>query len=136
QAAALIDARARRSGVTVKVDGPESLSLAADGNLIKQVVLNVMMNALQAMPDGGTLSIAVERVGGAAEIRVADSGCGIAVEDRERIFDPFFTTKKEGTGLGLSVCYGIVQRHGGEIEVDSEIGVGSTVRIRLPGRHA
>jgi len=136
QAAALIDARARVSGVTVKIDGPASLPLAADGNLIKQVVLNVMMNALQAMPDGGTLSIAVERVGSAAEIRIEDSGCGIALEDRERIFDPFFTTKKEGTGLGLSVCYGIVQRHGGEIEVDSEIGVGSTVSIRLPERHA
>ncbi len=88
----------------------------ADGNLIKQVVLNVVMNALQAMPEGGTLSIAVERVGAAAEIRVEDTGCGITPEDRERIFDPFFTTKKEGTGLGLSVCYGIVQR-------------------RLPGRH-
>jgi signal transduction histidine kinase len=135
QTVALIDARARKCGVTVEVDGPESLPFMADGNLIKQVVLNVAMNALQAMPEGGTLSIAVERVGAAAEIRVEDTGCGITPEDRERIFDPFFTTKKEGTGLGLSVCYGIVQRHGGEIEVDSEIGVGTTLKVRLPGRH-
>jgi signal transduction histidine kinase len=122
QTAALIDARASKSGVTVEVDGPESLPLMADGNLIKQVVLNVVMNALQAMAEGGTLSIALEPVGAAAEIRVQDTGCGITAEDRERIFDPFYTTKQEGTGLGLSVCYGIVQRHGGEIEVDSEIG--------------
>jgi two-component system NtrC family sensor kinase len=107
----------------------------ADGNLIKQVVLNVVMNALQAMPEGGRLAIAVERVGPAAQIRVADTGCGITPEDRERIFDPFYTTKTEGTGLGLSVCYGIVQRHGGEIEVDSEIGVGTTLKIRLPERN-
>jgi signal transduction histidine kinase len=134
QTAALIDARAHKSGVAVEVEGPESLPLTADGNLVKQVVLNVVMNALQAMPEGGRLSIAVGRAGGAAEIRVEDSGCGIAPDDRERIFDPFFTTKKEGTGLGLSVCYGIVQRHGGEIEVESEIGEGTTVKIRLPER--
>ena len=130
----LVEAAARAGGVTLQVGVPESLPLAADSNLLKQVILNVMMNALQAMPDGGTLTVSAKRAGRIVEISVSDTGGGIAPEDLERIFDPFYTTKADGTGLGLSVCYRIVQRHGGEMEVESELGVGTTLIIRLPER--
>lgn len=127
----LVDVQAQEQAVQVRVDVPD-LAVRADPNLIKQVVLNVVMNALQAMPDGGQLTVSAASAGRAALLRIADSGPGIAAEDREKLFDPFFTTKKGGTGLGLSVCYGIVQRHGGEIEVESELGRGTVVNIKLP----
>jgi signal transduction histidine kinase len=131
-AIALVDAQAQTQGIAVSAEIAEDISVEADPNLIKQVVLNVVMNAMQAMPNGGELTISALPLAGFAELRMGDSGPGIPSEDRERLFDPFFTTKTEGTGLGLSVCYGIVQRHGGEIEVESETGQGTVVRIRLP----
>ncbi|WP_172148843.1 ATP-binding protein [Pseudomonas tumuqii] len=104
---------------------------------LNQVVLNLLVNAAQAMgPERGTISI---RTGTAAErvwIEVADTGQGIAAQALPRIFDPFFTTKPigQGTGLGLSLSYGIVQKHNGTLRVDSEVGVGSTFRLELPVR--
>jgi signal transduction histidine kinase len=104
---------------------------------LNQVVLNLLVNAAQAMgPERGTISI---RTGTAAErvwIEVADSGQGIAAQVLPRIFEPFFTTKPigQGTGLGLSLSYGIVQKHNGTLRVDSEVGVGSTFRLELPVR--
>ncbi|MFN3477102.1 MAG: sensor histidine kinase, partial [Candidatus Methylomirabilales bacterium] len=87
-----------------------------------------------AMPEGGHVLIAAEVKNGWIEMSVEDTGYGIPPEDLPRIFDPFFTTKKtgEGTGLGLSVVYGIVRNHGGRIEVTSEVGVGTTFIISLP----
>ena len=104
---------------------------------LNQVVLNLLVNAAQAMgPERGTISI---RTGMAAErvwIEVADTGQGIAAQVLPRIFDPFFTTKPigQGTGLGLSLSYGIVQKHNGTLRVDSEVGLGSTFRLELPVR--
>jgi signal transduction histidine kinase len=104
---------------------------------LNQVVLNLLVNAAQAMgPERGTISI---RTGTAAErvwIEVADTGQGIAAQVLPRIFEPFFTTKPigQGTGLGLSLSYGIVQKHNGTLSVDSEVGVGSTFRLELPVR--
>ncbi|MDX1723951.1 MAG: ATP-binding protein [Pseudomonas sp.] len=104
---------------------------------LNQVVLNLLVNAAQAMgPERGTISI---RTGTAAErvwIEVADTGQGIAAQVLPRIFDPFFTTKPigQGTGLGLSLSYGIVQKHNGTLRVDSEVGLGSTFRLELPVR--
>jgi signal transduction histidine kinase len=134
-AIAMVDTRARKQGVETRTEVPDDLSVRADPNLITQVLLNVAMNALQAMPEGGALDISAGRLGRMVELRVGDTGPGISEEDRDRLFDPFFTTKKDGTGLGLSVCYGIVQRHGGEIEVESEVERGTLVKIRLPDRH-
>jgi signal transduction histidine kinase len=130
----LVEVQAGEQNVVASVDVPD-IVVRADPNLITQVLLNVVMNALQAMPDGGALDIATISTGRTVEIRVSDTGAGIAMEDREKLFDPFFTTKKGGTGLGLSVCYGIVQRHGGEIEVESDVGHGTVVMIRLPEGH-
>jgi PAS domain S-box-containing protein len=105
---------------------------------VEQVVVNLLMNALQALPDGGERSEIV-LVGatdneGRITIEVTDSGAGIAPEILPRVFDPFFTTKPPGagTGLGLAVCQGIVARHGGRMEIESELGEGTRVRVRLP----
>ncbi|MES2296248.1 MAG: PAS domain S-box protein [Pseudomonadota bacterium] len=101
---------------------------------LNQVWTNLIHNALQAMPDGGTLAVAIARRGDEAVVSIADSGCGIAPEIRERIFDAFFTTKPagQGSGLGLDIVKQIVERHRGRIELDSEPGRGSTFRICLP----
>jgi signal transduction histidine kinase len=103
---------------------------------LKQVFLNLIVNAGQAITDGGTIRIATESRGGWVTVKVEDDGCGIAPENLERIFDPFFTTKRvgEGTGLGLGIAYHIVRSHGGEIRVDSELGRGTRFRVRLPVR--
>ncbi|HEX2188888.1 MAG TPA: ATP-binding protein [Longimicrobiaceae bacterium] len=132
QSVGLVAARARGQRVSVALDVPPVLSLHADPNQLKQVLLNVFLNALQAMPDGGELRVSAAPRGRAVELRVADTGPGIAPEHLDRVFDPFFTTRPEGTGLGLSICYGIVERHGGEMEVRSEPGSGTEVVVRLP----
>ena len=102
---------------------------------INQVFLNLLVNAIQACARGGVVvaRTRAEPAGGVA-VEVQDNGCGISPEHRSRLFEPFFTTKPvgQGTGLGLSVSFGIVRDHGGVIEVDSEVGRGSTFRVRLP----
>ena len=105
-----------------------------DVSRIKQVFLNIINNAVYVMPDGGDLTIATARTDDGVAVSIRDTGPGIAPEHRDKIFDPFFTTKPEvsGTGLGLSVSLGIVQSHGGNIHVDSEIGQGSTFTVTLP----
>jgi two-component system, NtrC family, sensor kinase len=105
-----------------------------DENQLQQVLLNLSLNACEAMPGGGKLAITTARRGKDVTIRVADTGHGIRPEHMDRIFDPFFTTKPvgKGTGLGLSVSYGIVHQHGGELDVQSELNSGSTFRITLP----
>jgi PAS domain S-box-containing protein len=101
---------------------------------LKQVFLNLIVNAGQAIRDGGSIRIATETGEGFVTVRIEDDGCGIAPEHLERIFDPFFTTKRvgEGTGLGLGIAYHIVRSHRGEIQVDSEPGRGTRFRVRLP----
>lgn len=107
---------------------------------VNQVFLNVVMNAIQASEPGGAIDVSTRRdatmSGGGVAIEVKDNGCGIKPEHLPHIFDPFFTTKPvgQGTGLGLSVSYGIIRDHGGAIEVESEVGRGTLFRIRLPLR--
>ena len=112
--------------------------LVIDPNQIKEVAVNVILNAIDAMAAGGTLTVRTRAVadegGNWAEFEIADTGCGISPADREHIFDPFFTTKSpgKGTGLGLAISYGIVTEHGGRISVASEPERGTTVTVRLP----
>jgi len=116
---------------------PDVLPIQADPVQLKQVFMNMLVNAGQAMEKGGDLHITTRPISGrGVEIEIRDSGCGISEDRLKNIFDPFFTTKKQGTGLGLSVSYGIVHNHGGEIEVFSQVGVGTRFLIFLPEDHA
>lgn len=126
---------ADKARVTLSTGLPDSpADVTIDPQQIEQALTHLVMNALQAMPGGGTLHVDVGSNGDAWTIAVRDSGHGISAADREQIFEPFFTTKPvgQGTGLGLSVVHGIVQEHGGRIDVDSEPGKGSTFTMRLP----
>jgi len=147
----LLAPTARKQSVELDWQAVEgTLTVDADPGQLQQVLLNLAMNGIQAMPDGGRLELRLEpqgeliRPGSEAPqpgrwcgIRVADQGQGIAVEDLPHIFDPFFTTKDigQGTGLGLSIAYGIVEEHGGWIEVVSTPGEGSQFSVFLPLAH-
>jgi signal transduction histidine kinase len=125
------------AGVEVTTDIPEDLDIRADGQKVQEVLLNLLLNAAQAMPDGsGRIAVTAREDWSSSqvEIRVTDTGCGISAENLTKIFDPFFTTKEVGfgTGLGLSVAHGIVERHGGTLTVTSKVGEGSVFTIRLP----
>lgn len=112
-----------------------SLDVLADPHQLQQVLTNLVINAIQAMPDGGKLTIRTAAdEDGQVSVSVADTGCGIAPENMDKLFTPFFTTKEEvkGVGLGLAVSHGIVERHGGRIEVQSEVGKGTTFTVHLP----
>jgi signal transduction histidine kinase len=104
---------------------------------LSQVFLNLLVNAGQAIVAEGKITLSTGVEGSAVWIRVEDTGCGISEENLTRVFDPFFTTKPvgQGTGLGLSVSYAIVGKHGGQIEVASEVGRGTQFTVRLPIRH-
>ena len=113
---------------------PEIPGIMASTNQMRQVILNLFKNAKEAMPRGGTLTVRTEKEDTKVLIRIQDTGTGIPEELRNKIFEAFFTTKKKvkGVGLGLSVCYGIIKDHGGEIRVDSKEGKGTTFTISLP----
>jgi len=120
--------------VITKGYAPNLPQVLADPNQLQQVFVNIIQNAYQAMPEGGTLRLTTRGLGNEVQIIFSDTGVGISPENIKRIFDPFFTTKEvgQGTGLGLSVSYGIVEQHGGTIEVESKVGVGTTFIIKLP----
>jgi len=136
----LVETQAERQGVELRTSfpGPPPL-VQGDPDALRKVFLNLLLNALQAMPDGGELALTVGvptlRAADSAqwvEVAIADTGHGIEPEELEKIFDPFYTTKSDGTGLGLAISHRIVERHDGELEVDSEPGRGTTFVIRLP----
>jgi CheY-like chemotaxis protein len=114
----------------------DDVGVTADATLLQQVLMNLCLNARDAMPEGGILTVRTERDRERREVlmQVSDTGGGIPPEFRERIFEPFFTTKEvgKGTGLGLATVYTIVEQHDGRIDVDSEVGAGTTFTVRLP----
>lgn len=116
---------------------PDLPPISADVNQISQVLMNLLLNAAQAMPQGGTITVSAEKVKfeDRVEIRVTDNGCGIPADILPRVFEPFFTTKRgHGTGLGLSISQAYIRNHGGEMEVESVPQRGTTVRFNLPIR--
>ncbi|MFW6162160.1 MAG: two-component system sensor histidine kinase NtrB [Planctomycetota bacterium] len=139
---ALEEARHRGDGqpeVQLDVD-PDADAIEADPDLIRQALLNLLSNAVQAMPDGGTLRLAVAspdpRSSDLVALRIEDSGPGIPQALRERVLDPFFTTRTKGTGLGLAIVQKIARRHGGHLALDSAPGQGTTAVLTLPRRAA
>ncbi len=108
------------------------IPVKVDADLLKQALLNVVINGVQAMADGGTLSIAARREDGMAQIDVHDQGPGISPEIRDKIFNLYFTTKKKGSGIGLAMTYRVMQLHHGSVEFESGEGQGTTFRLRLP----
>jgi signal transduction histidine kinase len=114
---------AERMHIAVRVECPRDLpEINADPAMLRQAVLNLALNACQAMPDGGTLRISCRAAARRVEIDVEDSGVGIPPENLKKIFDLYFTTKERGTGIGLSMVYRIVQLHDGDVEVESTPG--------------
>ncbi len=137
--AMLVKHQADLQEVEIRVEvPPDAPKVECDASQVQQVVLALVMNAIEAMPSGGTLTITVapDPLGDALLLQVGDTGVGIRAEELPLIFEPFHTTKEqgEGVGLGLSVVYGIVQRHHGRVDVRSKVGEGTTFTVRLPLR--
>jgi len=122
----------RKANVKVIAEVADQPIMATyDALQVEQVLINLIQNAVQAMPQGGYLKVALAKTNGTAKIALFDSGSGIPPENLKRIFDPFFTTKENGTGLGLSTSYGIISSHQGEIVVQSRLGKGTCFKILL-----
>jgi len=149
----LLDERLKKSNLQYqKIFDPNLVPVYVDFHQIQQVFINLYMNALDAMPDGGILELSARTVetiiytrdrrkrsfinqnkpGRYVEVKVRDTGVGIKPDQLNIIFDPFFTTKPQGTGLGLSIVYRIIEEHGGDIRVDSKVGEGTTFTLLLP----
>jgi signal transduction histidine kinase len=124
--------QALRNRVEVQVELDNEVEVPGQGEQIKQALLNLVLNALQAMPDGGLLKVTTRIIKREIVLVVSDNGPGIALEDRERIFNPFVTTRDSGTGLGLAITQRIVQSHEGHITLESATGHGATFTICLP----
>ncbi|HXV79381.1 MAG TPA: ATP-binding protein, partial [Candidatus Binatia bacterium] len=131
--ATLVEGEAQQSKVQIRVVAPLTLPpLKADREYLRQTLLNLILNGLQAMPEGGTLTLEANTSNGNFLISVTDTGTGIAPENRRRIFEPYFTTKAKGSGLGLAIARRIIEAHGGKITVTNEAGGGCRFLISLP----
>jgi signal transduction histidine kinase len=120
------------SAITLRRESPSGLTFDCDPEQLKQVLLNLVINAIQAMPKGGEVVIASRAEGGKAIIEVRDQGCGVSQEEMEHLYDPFFTTKEYGTGLGLPVAHQIVAHLGGVLSARNNPGRGMTFSLELP----
>ena len=119
--------------VAIRFDAPEVLpDVAIDPDRMRQVILNLCLNGLEAMPDGGELFLSLHPEPDALRLEIRDTGVGIAPDALPHIFDPYFTTKGQGTGLGLATVHKIMEAHGGSISVTSEPGQGAVFRLLLP----
>jgi len=120
--------------IVIRTDVQETRAITIDPDQIQQVFLNLILNARDAMPDGGSLDISILQKNGQVEMLFADTGSGIDAEVADKVFDPFFSTKgpTQGTGLGLSICYSIIKDHGGTIEIDAGKDKGTRFTIRIP----
>lgn len=136
-AVVLVEAEWQSQGIRFSIEVPPGLpAVEGDEELLRQALLNLIQNACQAMPRAGVVTVGARVESHTLCIEVADEGVGIAPEEVERIFTLYYTTRPEGTGIGLSVVYRIVQMHDGSIDVRSELGRGTTMTMRLPFREA
>ena len=123
----------QRQQVELQVSVAEDLpTIKLDADRIKQVFLNLLKNALDAMPEGGTLDIVLDAKDDVLQLRISDTGVGIPADKLPLIFEPYVTSKGQGTGLGLAISYNIISDHEGDIQIQSEVGRGTTVTVSLP----
>jgi two-component system NtrC family sensor kinase len=134
EALSLVGNQMSLGGIAVEEDLDELPAVWADFSQLRQALVNIILNACQAMATGGTITVASRSLAGEkmVEVKISDTGVGIPPEVLSSIFDPFFTTREDGTGLGLSVVYGIVEVHRGNIDIKSEVGKGTSVIVRFP----
>jgi two-component system sensor histidine kinase HydH len=130
----LVTADARRRGISLALEPSPPVIIRADGEKLRQAFLNIVLNAIQATPAGGGVTISLIQERNGLDIRFTDTGSGMTPETQSRLFEPFFTTKTGGTGLGMAVTRKIVEAHGGTVLVASEPGRGTTVTVLLPER--
>ena len=129
----VVTPEAEQRGVRIVVEASSATEVNGDPSMLRQALMNLALNACQAMPDGGTLRLGCEPARGRkVKVTVSDTGVGIKPEHLQRIFDLYFTTKERGSGIGLSMVYRTVQMHDGEIEVQSTPGTGTTFTMLLP----
>jgi signal transduction histidine kinase len=128
-----VEPDARRSGIEVDFRSAASPAIVSgDEDLLKEALLNIVTNAIEAMPNGGSLRLNVDHTGDRCRISVSDTGDGIPPERRDRIFQLYFTTKKNGSGLGLPMAFRTAQLHGGLLDFESSIGEGTIFHLELP----
>lgn len=127
------EAQAKGATVSIKTDLQELRPVLSNESEVRELLINLLLNAVAAMPDGGTITIRTRPDGDYAALEVSDTGTGMTEAVRQRVLEPFFTTKgPQGTGLGLAMVHGIVRRHDGTIDIESELGKGTTFVVRLP----
>jgi hypothetical protein len=133
QVIALVSIDAQAKNIQIDTALTDKLWLSGDPDLLKQAILNVVNNGLEAMSEGGKLDIRTEWIGADCQVRIADAGAGIPPEIQDQIFNLYFTTKEQGSGIGLATTFRVVQLHSGTIDFVSEPGRGTTFRLRFPG---
>jgi len=130
---ALVRQKAEEKNIAISMDVvPENITARIDPDQIRQVLLNLHLNALEAMDSGSRLSVSAKKDSNMLQIRIQDTGCGILPEHLSRIFDPYFTTRSSGAGLGLAIVHNIIEAHEGRIEVESRPGEGTAITLHLP----
>lgn len=118
--------------ITARVEAPEPLAVTADRNMLRRAVLNLVLNAIDAMPEGGALTIAAQSDAGGVELRVTDTGPGLSPEAQRRAFEPFYTTKCDGTGLGLAIVWRTAEVHRGQVTAANAPQGGAAFTLRIP----
>jgi signal transduction histidine kinase len=127
--------RADQGGVVLAIDGPPT-PVQGDPRRLKEALINLVANAIEATPTGGTVHLRVRSNAAAVTLEVKDSGRGISPDDLERLGTSFFTTRPNGTGLGVVLAQGVITQHGGSLSYTSSVGQGTTATITLPGKAA
>lgn len=130
--AVLLRPEAATQNVAIEVAVPDQLRAQVVVDRIIQLLLNLMKNAIQAMPDGGLIAISLKQISGSVQLNVRDNGTGIPPEHLHHIFEPFWTSKTQGTGLGLALCRKVAEEHGGRLTVESTVGIGTEFVVTLP----
>jgi CheY-like chemotaxis protein len=126
------EAEGRGASIEMIVTSSPGAWVRGQASQLREVFTNLIMNAVDALPEGGTIRLHTSSEGGTVRASIEDDGVGITDEAQKRVLEPFFTTKAQGTGLGLSMVYGIVQRHGGELALHSQPGLGTRIELRFP----